>query len=133
MSRGEPELLIEDDELYSSRDVQDDTDDIEMRERLGILGSGKVDLVVVLLEEEPLRSDTRLPLESSPYMAGKFYTVDWQLAAAEFPSTPSPAIGFPGAHNISNQILGTSSAPRATYIGRCRYALVGVVLGRLRM
>lgn len=58
--------------------MQDDREDIEMRERLESLGWEKVGLVVVvvvlmLLEEEEslLRSDTRLPLESSPYMAGK--------------------------------------------------------------
>ncbi len=57
-----------------SRDVEDEKDEIEMRERLGSLGCGKVVLVVVMvLEEEPLRSDTRLPLESSPYMAGNFF------------------------------------------------------------
>lgn len=56
-------------------------DDDERRERSGRLGLEKVVLVVVvLLEEESLRSDTRLPLESSPYMAGKFPRVDWQLA-----------------------------------------------------
>ena len=48
-----------------------------MRERCGRSGCGRVILVVVavavvLLEEEPLRSDTRLPLESSPYIAGNF-------------------------------------------------------------
>ena len=48
-------------------------DDIEMREGLGSLGCEKEILVVVVMsEEEPLRSDTRLPLESSPYMAGNF-------------------------------------------------------------
>ena len=52
--------------------MQDDTDDIEMRERLGSLGCGKVVLMVVVVLEESFRSDTRLPLESSPYMAGQF-------------------------------------------------------------
>ena len=53
--------------------MQDDIDDDERRERSGRLGLEKVVLVVVLLlEEESLRSDTRLPLESSPYMAGNF-------------------------------------------------------------
>ena len=48
-------------------------DDNEIRERLGSLGCGREILVVVVMsEEEPLRSDTRLPLESSPYMAGNF-------------------------------------------------------------
>ena len=37
-------------------------------------------LVVIVMEEEPLRSDTRLPLESSPYMAGIFF-YNSQLAA----------------------------------------------------
>lgn len=51
-----------------------------MREVLEILGCVKVDLVVVMVVEEgALRSDTRLPLESSPYMAGKFPTVDRSL------------------------------------------------------
>ena len=55
--------------------MQDDTEDIETREREGSLGCGKVDLdlvkvlVVILGEEVSLRSDTRLPLESSQYMA----------------------------------------------------------------
>ena len=58
--------------------MQDDTDDIETREREGSLGCGKVILylvmvlVVVLGEEASLRSDTRLPLESSQYMAENF-------------------------------------------------------------
>ena len=58
--------------------MQDDTDDIETREREGSLGCGKVMLylvmvlVVVLGEEASLRSDTRLPLESSQYMAENF-------------------------------------------------------------
>ena len=58
--------------------MQDDTDDIETRERQGSLGCGKVilDLVMVLVvvlgEEASLRSDTRLPLESSQYMAENF-------------------------------------------------------------
>ena len=52
-----------------------------MRERWGRSGCGRVILVevvvvVLLLEEEPLRSDTRLPLESSPYIAGNSYTVN---------------------------------------------------------
>lgn len=52
-----------------------------MREWYGSLGGEKVvDLMVV--DEESLRSDTRLPLESSPYMAGKILTV--QLAACLF-------------------------------------------------
>ncbi len=57
-------------------------DDDDIRERLGSLGRGKMGLVVVVvmvLEEASLRSDTRLPLESSPYMAGNFRRVDWQL------------------------------------------------------
>lgn len=41
-------------------------------------------VAIVLLEEEPLRSDTRLPLESSPYIAGNFYTVNWQPAKLVF-------------------------------------------------
>lgn len=52
--------------------MQDDIDDDERRERSGRLGLEKVVLVVVWLEEESFRSDTRLPLESSPYMAGNF-------------------------------------------------------------
>ena len=64
--------------------MQDDRDDTEMRERLGSLGCENVFVVVevvaalllLLVEEEEdeasLRSDTRLPLESSPYMAGNF-------------------------------------------------------------
>lgn len=60
--------------------MQDDTDDIETRDREGSLGCGKVILflmmvlvlVVVLREEASLRSDTRLPLESSQYMAENF-------------------------------------------------------------
>ena len=73
-------------------------DDIEMRERLGSFGCGKVGLVVVMiLEEASLRSDTRLPLESSPYMAGNFSTGDWAAgpSCVNFASTPSPAILFP--------------------------------------
>lgn len=50
--------------------MQDDIDDVESRERFGGLGLESVGLIVVVLEEESLRSDTRLPLESSPYMAG---------------------------------------------------------------
>ena len=51
--------------------MQDDTEDVEMLERVGSLGGGKDVLVVVVdLEIEALRSDTRLPLESSPYMVG---------------------------------------------------------------
>ena len=45
-----------------------------MREWYGSLDGGKVVdlmLVEVDLEDESLRSDTRLPLESSPYMAGR--------------------------------------------------------------
>ena len=54
--------------------MQDDTDDIETRERDGSIGCGKVVLVLVMVvvvlgEEASLRSDTRLPLESSQYMA----------------------------------------------------------------
>ena len=91
--RGEPELLVEGEVLYASRDVPDDTVDIEMRDELGSFGCGKVDLVVVVvLEEKPLRSDTRLPLESSPYMAETFPKVNMQLAPWNFSSTPSPAI-----------------------------------------
>ena len=79
-----------------SRDVQDDRDEVEMRGRFGRLGCEKKFLVVVvMLEEEPLRSDTRLPLESSPYMAGNiFNTIKYQMAAgqSEFCSTQSPAI-----------------------------------------
>ena len=60
-----------------------------MRERCGRSGCGRVilvvEVVVVWLEEEPLRSDTRLPLESSPYIAGNFYTVNWQPAKVGFP------------------------------------------------
>ena len=58
--------------------MQDDTDDIETREREGSLGCGKVilDLVMVLVVDlgkgASLRSDTRLPLESSQYMAENF-------------------------------------------------------------
>ena len=58
--------------------MQDDTEDIETREREGSLGCGKVILdlvkvlVVILGEEVSLRSDTRLPLESSQYMAENF-------------------------------------------------------------
>ena len=72
--------------------MQDDIDDEDFRARLGIccLGCGKKDLVVVVIvvmEEEPLRSDTRLPLESSPYMAENFY--NGQLLAGP-PSVESP-------------------------------------------
>ena len=70
-----------------SRDVQDDeTDDVEMRECLGRVGCEEVVLmvVVVVLEEEPLRSDTRLPQESSPYMAGNFLHVDLAAGQVDF-------------------------------------------------
>ena len=65
-----------------SRDVEgdDDKDDKELRARVEGLGCGKVvdlpvvvSVLIVVMEEEPLRSDTRLPLESSPYMAGNLY------------------------------------------------------------
>ena len=87
-----------------SRDVEgeDDKDDKELRTRLGRSDGEKlvdlvlevVLLVVIVMEEEPLRSDTRLPLESSPYMAGIFLQrSNWQLGQmfSSF-STQSPAI-----------------------------------------
>ena len=79
-----------------SRDVQEDMDDIEIREGIGNLGWGKEILVVVVMsEEEPLRSDTRLPLESSPYMAGNFLHCKRAARAVNLCSRPSPAIYTP--------------------------------------
>lgn len=49
-------------------------------------------MVEVVLEEESLRSDTRLPLESSPYMAGKIQGSTGSLPKLLFPQPTSPAI-----------------------------------------
>ena len=98
--------------------MQDEIDEVDIRERLGSLGRGKMGLMVVMvvvLEEASLRSDTRLPLESSPYMAGKFRRVDWQLGPVKFPSPPSPAIYFPILHNLSNNWDYLRSGPLESY------------------
>lgn len=71
-------------------------------------------LVVVDLEDESLRSDTRLPLESSPYMAGRnLNSFNWQLANfAFFPfQQPSPAI----------LLLLFSSMPPSTFSNEFEY------------
>ena len=68
-------------------------------------------MVVVLVVEEPLRSDTRLPLESSPYMAGNFLhrqSNDFLFPLTQFPSFSScffSALSCPSFLSFSSQLL----------------------------
>ena len=68
----------------------------------------------MMVDEESLRSDTRLPLESSPYMAGKILTV--QLAACHF--------AFDSLNTVANDIIYFLSL----HVSRIRIILVLQVL-----
>ena len=108
----------------------DETDDVEMREGLGRVGSEKVVLmvVVVVLEEEPLRSDTRLPQESSPYMAGNFLHVN--LAAGQVDFLQRNRQRSLSSSSSSSQFWtsiwtsGQSPPLRATHFPCSRYSLL---------
>ena len=82
-----------------------------------------VSVVSVVMEEEPLRSDTRLPLESSPYMAGNLYND--QLAARSnaflFPfSTVTTYIKHNASQTIENRFEFLGSTGTIRHFRCCR-------------
>lgn len=100
--RGEAELVVDGEELQASREAEVEVERVNIEMREGLLenfGCERLDLVVVevmivVMEEEeepePLRSDTRLPLESSPNMAGINFSHG--KLAVDTLSTQSPAM-----------------------------------------